>query len=58
MFATDFGFSLTAFDPEEKNWNVIGAPFRSALNALLMVANYPNFWAHAWDLYDARIGVA
>jgi hypothetical protein len=36
---------------------VYGNPFRSAVDAPLTVANYPNFWDHAWDYYDTAIGI-
>lgn len=56
LFASPLGLSLTAFGPASKNWNVAGNPFRSAVASPASITNRPDFWAHAWDLYDGRVG--
>jgi carboxylesterase type B len=57
LFATAHGQVLTPFSPAQRNWNVYGNPFRSAANSPATITNYPNFWAHAMNIYDARYGV-
>jgi carboxylesterase type B len=56
LFAAPFTPTWTPFDPASKNWNVIGTRNRSAPVGSLAVTNTPDFWAHAWDYYDALVG--
>lgn len=56
LFASPLNLSLTAFNATNKNWNVAGNPFRSAIASPATMVNYNDFWEQAWDLYDARVG--
>lgn len=57
LFATPLVQPLTAFDPVDKNWNVWGNNNRNSVGAPATITNTPDFWAHAWDWIDGKIGV-
>lgn len=56
LFAAPYSPTWVAFNPALKNWNVIGSRFRSAPAGPLLVESVNDFWAHAWDYYDDKIG--
>jgi len=57
LFGVASGQAFTQFDWAAKNWNVIGQPFRSAVDSPATITNFPNFWDHALSIYDSRLPV-
>lgn len=57
LFADASTETFTAFNPADRNCNVIGNPFRSATDSPATITSINNFWAHAFNTYDTRAGL-